>query len=137
MRRYHLFFPLFLIVLLAGCNNKVQLGGKVTYSDDQPVESGFVVFTTSTFQSRGMIKPDGTYLMSTMGDADGIPPGDYAVYLGGTDKRVVEEMKDGSLKTTDIPQVDKKFTSPETSGLTFTVDGKTKRFDIQVERVKR
>jgi hypothetical protein len=30
--------------------------------------------------------------------------------------------------------IDEKYRKSETSGLTFTADGKTKRFDITVER---
>ncbi len=137
MKNFLIACSLSFFFLFIGCDDKVQFGGRVTYSDGAPVESGFVVFSTSAAQSRGPIEPDGTYKMSTMGNADGIPPGSYTVYLSGTDKRILKEQSDGNVLTTDIPQVDRKYTSPETSGLTFTIDGKEKRFDITVERYKK
>lgn len=123
-----------LLPVLTGCSDKVQFGGRVTFSDDGlPVEYGFVVFSTPTFQSRGAIGPDGTYVLSSTGNEDGIPPGEYAVFLGGTEKTVVVDENESPLY---IPQVDGKYLSAETSGLRCTVDGNTKRYDFQVERVK-
>jgi len=129
------------VILIAGCGErKMQLGGLVTFSDDDaPVTSGFVIFTAvgADFQSRGTIGADGTYTLSSTGNNDGIPPGEYAVSLVGVEKNTQVDTPDGSYTTHSEPLILPKYTSPNTSGLTFTVDGSTKRYDIQVERLRR
>ncbi len=84
-----------------------------------------------------MIGPDGTYSMSSTGNADGLPPGTYAVTLVGVDKTIPIPQKDGSFINTYEPLIDPKYASPATSGLTFTVDGNNNSFDIQVDRIKK
>jgi len=136
-----LLLSLALVILMAGCGErKMQLGGTVTFSDDSaPVTTGFVVFTAigADFQSRGTIEEDGTYTLSSTGNNDGIPPGEYAVSLVGVEKHTQVDTPDGSYTTHSEPLILPKYTSPKTSGLTFTVDGSTKRYDIQVERLRR
>ena len=134
-----LFFAL--VILLAGCGGqKMQLGGTVTFSDDgAPVPTGFVIFTAvgADFQSRSVIAEDGAYALSTTGNVDGIPPGEYLVSLVGVERNTQVNRPDGSYTTQSEPLILPKYTSPNTSGLTFTVDGSTKRYDIQVERFRR
>ena len=99
------FLILFLVVV--GCNNHKQLGGKVTFEDGTPVPIGAVIFETDTFQSVGTIQSDGTYQMSSLGQDDGLPPGEYRVRLSGT----------GYIDENDnwIDLVDLKFLSSQTS----------------------
>jgi len=137
MYKQILLLGLTVIVLTAGCSKKIHLGGSVTYDDGTPVTEGGVIFVTSTFQSRGMITSDGTYTLSSTGNDDGIPPGEYKVFLTGVERTIKIDRPDGSYETRSEPLILEKYTSPETSELTFTVDGKKKRFDIQVERYKR
>ena len=136
-----LLLSLALVILIAGCGErKMKLGGLVTFADDDaPVTSGFVIFTAigADFQSRGKIGADGTYTLSSTGNNDGIPPGEYAVSLVGVEKNTQVDTPDGSYFTLSEPLILPKYTSPETSDLTFTVDGSTKRYDIQVERFRR
>ena len=111
------------------------MGGRVTYSDDgAPVTVGFVVFATPTYQSRGIIKSDGTYTLSSTGNNDGIPKGEYAVYLIGVEKDTQIVRSDGSYITRSELLISEKFTSPETSDLKCVIDGKEKTFDIIVDR---
>jgi hypothetical protein len=135
----------FVALCIAGCGGNVPMGGRVTYSDTgEPVEFGMVSFSTQTKQSRAEIKEDGRYVIGTFGDKDGLPKGEYSVM-------VYAAKSEGSLRTvkgvpgdkgkeytrtetTTINLIDPKYQNPETSGLKVIVDGKTKTFDIQVER---
>ena len=126
------------ILILSGCGNKNQsLSGKVTFSDDDsPVPAGAIYFTDGTHLSQGSIT-DGTYVVGTKGKADGLPPGTYKVYFGGVNKResyVDAESGTHMTKTTHL--IASKYASADTSGLTFTVDGKTKTFDVLLDRAK-
>ena len=128
--------------VLSGCSDKSSLGGKVTFSDDgTPVTKGIITFTSDKLQSQGMIKPDGTYVVGTLKMDDGIPPGTYRVTVGGADDVVFAERPDGGGGTvrTEIrtPLIDAKYQSPDTSGLSLTVDGKTGKFDIKLDRAAK
>ncbi|MDR1924533.1 MAG: hypothetical protein LBQ66_09160 [Planctomycetaceae bacterium] len=103
-----------------GCSDRQQLGGRVTYTDGQPLEAGTVCFEKADFFSRGEIGKDGKYTVGSYGVKDGIPIGTYTVYVTG--------MEVDGLVT-------KKYLSGQTSGLTFTVDGKNNVFDFSVERI--
>jgi len=122
----------FSLLSLIGCGGNVNLGGKVTFSDDgSPLTCGRVCFSTENFQAFGDIKPDGTYVVGTLSSNDGIPPGTYKVYISGA-VRATETLEGGDVLTE--PLIDKKFTSPSTSDLTLTVPSAERRYDIQVER---
>ena len=137
-----LLLPFLLVGLLFafGCSDKVQLGGKVTFSDDNsPVPIGNVQFETDTFVAQGEIKPDGTYVVGSVALADGIPKGTYRVVVFAEEITTVESpaLREGDAPvTTHIRKalIDPKYNSGATSGLTFTVDGKTRKFDFQVDR---
>ena len=107
----------------------MKLSGKVYYADDNaPVPQGTVIFSSNDYTGRGLIGKDGSYSVHSESEGYGIPPGTYKVYLDGTDKATVEG---GGIKLE--PLVAKKFTNPDTSGLTLTVD-KSQKYDIPVER---
>jgi hypothetical protein len=137
-------FPLIIlgITMLIGCSNHVPLRGKVTYSDDgTPLEAGMVCFVSPNgFLSRGDIKNDGMYIVGTNKSNDGLPPGDYSVYIIQTEQNIQQPMRgsDGQDTFVDVTveRIDRKYASPRTSGITATVDRTTKTFDFQVERYK-
>ena len=142
------FFLLSLTILLvvSGCSNKVPLGGTVTFSDDgAPLTQGAVFFQSETLQAQGGIKPDGTYIVGTDKLTDGIPKGTYRVMLVGTEQIAFKAnmVKDPSGKNierkqeTRTPVIDTKYGNVETSGLSFVVDGKKRKFDFQVDRYKK
>ena len=138
MKQCGLLLCLVVFIFAAGCSDKVRLGGTVTFSDDgAPVTKGCVVFVTATFQSRGLIASDGTYTLSSTGNKDGIPPGEYRIFLTGIEDTIQIDRPDGSYDTRSVFLISEKYASPETSGLTCVVDGKTKRHDIQVDRMQR
>ena len=130
-----LFFSTLILfsLFLVGCSDgKVPLKGKVVFSDDQsPLTVGTVVFTTDTFSARGDVTSDGTYVMGSVSAKDGLPPGTYKVYLIGTD---APTMGGEMTMETRPPSIHPKYTSPDTTPLTVTVDASTKTFDFEVER---
>jgi len=121
-----------LVILTGGCGSGMkQLTGKVTFEDGSPVTLGSVIFVQGSFQSRGDIRPDGTYTVGTNAAKDGIPPGEYRVYITG----VMEERGMGADGMPNyVSLIDEKYTSPETSGLTYTAG--TSPFNITLERAK-
>ena len=147
---------LVLISFCSACNSNVQFGGRVTHSDDgSPVTQGVVCFETPTFLARGPIDKNGNYNLGSLTANDGIPKGEYTVYITGTEK--IESIADsqiytetgGVIQTSKIdtgdgsvimgdrkitPTIDPKYSSVKTSGMKVTIDGTNKRFDFEVER---
>jgi flagellar hook assembly protein FlgD len=120
-------------ILATGCNSNVPLKGKVTFTDnDEPLTQGTVAFLKDGTVSRGTIQPDGTFVIGTEKVSDGLPPGTYQVYITGSD--IVIPIGEYGANSYE-PQIDKKYESPDTSGLTVTVDASTKTFDIKVDRI--
>ena len=132
MRSKSLFFLLLTVLVLAatGCNDKVTVRGKVTLSDDQsPLTVGTVVFQTNTFQARATLNPDGTYLMGTLSDKDGIPKGTYQVTINGAVEPV-----GGDASKFIVPKMQPLIVPLK--DMTVVVDGKQKEYDIVVDRAK-
>ncbi|MCL2120386.1 MAG: hypothetical protein FWH27_18385 [Planctomycetaceae bacterium] len=72
---------------------------------------------------------------------DSLPPGTYKVYLGGAELGELVPYARGAGGTGGLgmrhaitPLIDPKYANQDTSGLSFVVDGKTRKFDIQVDR---
>ncbi len=126
MRAIKIVSIFFLVVFFSGCGtgNK-KLTGKITYPDDSPVTQGFVFFDslTSQFQARGEIMQDGTYTVGSVTSRDGIPPGEYAVY-------VISERRGDSGR---MPLVAPKYNSGTTSGIVCKVPAPKNQFDFTVE----
>jgi hypothetical protein len=130
-----LVLTLMMTVALVGCSQNVPLSGKVTFSDDgSPVTFGNVFFLTPTTVAQAGIRKDGTYTVGSIKETDGMPRGEYQVYL------VVEEVRSsvrgGQSQNTYTSLIDPKYTNPETSGLVFIADGKKRTMDIQVDRAR-
>jgi hypothetical protein len=139
MNRINIFVLILVLGVITGCSGKQQLGGKVTFSDnDEPLAKGAVFFTTPTFVAQGDLKQDGTYTVGSTGLDDGIPPGEYKIYIMGADDVTYEASKDGRGPQREIRKslIDPKYQSAENSGLKFTVDGSSYTYDIQVDRAK-
>jgi hypothetical protein len=121
---FYLVFTSFLI--FAGCgNNHVGLSGKVTFTDGTPLTVGEVCFVTDTFAAYGTLKNDGTYVVGSLSESDGLPKGNYRVYISGASK-LISESNIESL-------IDEKYSNSETSGLTVEVPTPNGKFDITVE----
>jgi hypothetical protein len=108
MRNVH-FLGWFLVVCVLGCSGDgFPVSGKVTFQDGAPVPRGQVTFISNTFSAGGTIAADGSYSVTVV--ASGDSPSSLVH---------VENVK--PIK----PLVDKKFNSPDTSGLVCEVKGKT------------
>ncbi|GHT12799.1 hypothetical protein FACS1894170_08050 [Planctomycetales bacterium] len=114
------------------------MGGRVTYSDTgEPIEFGTVSFASQTKQSRGEIKEGGKYVVGTFGTKDGLPRGEYSVTVYAAKDELERDANGQITKRSIIELIDRKYQRPETSGLTVVVDGKTKSFDISVDRAPK
>ena len=123
------FFLLYTVLVLTtiGCSDKVIIRGKVTFSDDQsPLTVGQVVFQNDTLQARGTLKPDGTYILGTLSEKDGIPKGTYKVTITNAMENVTDPSRPmvPVLRSLIVPLKD----------MTVVVDGKQKVYDIVVDR---
>ncbi|MDR1491511.1 MAG: hypothetical protein LBT05_02140 [Planctomycetaceae bacterium] len=122
---------------VVGCTGRVKVSGNVKFSDGEALNFGEVCFTEGEKTFFGRIKEDGYYSPGEFQDGDGIPPGTYQVWLARTVLSEPIRNKNGEesdeVKQTD--RVDKKYTAPETTELTFEVKrGGSKKFDFIVER---
>jgi hypothetical protein len=129
MKKYILL--IFCLFVFTGCNDgNVKLGGKVTYTDGTPLTVGEVCFETDSYMARGKLKEDGTYVVGSISERDGLPKGTYRVYIYGADKIVSSESGGMGLPESLI---DEKYCSGKTSGLTVDIPVPGGKFDITVE----
>ena len=110
------------LLLLAGCGKNVQVKGKVTFEDGSPLTVGMLIFTTGTNQSKAVIENDGSYVVGTFKSNDGLPRGTYQVYITGAVHSPGIGLM-GEPLGVPVELVDRKYTTPETSGLTCEVKG--------------
>jgi hypothetical protein len=126
-----LVFTTLLICICVGCTRNIRLGGQVTYSDDgSPLTTGIVCFETDTYTARGNLQPDGTYTLTSVTKNDGLPAGFYRVSVLNAIKGFGED------DAANIPLIDPKYSSGDTSGIVFQVTPSSNRFDFTVERYK-
>lgn len=126
-------------IFFTGCGDNVPLGGTVTFSDDgSPLEVGTIAFTNGTMQARGDIGAGGKYDLGTLKVGDGLPPGDYKVYITGAEKTEAgKTIGTGEYQSTlnKITQlIDPKYSSADKTPLTAKVDASTKQIDFKVDR---
>jgi hypothetical protein len=135
-RKIFIISILWLMFCITGCSGKTKISGTVTFSDGTPVTKGSVVFDNGTESYFGTIKNNGTYVTGGNKQIEGIPNGNYKVWLAQTE--ITENIldADGHVASYKVTQtIAKKFISPNTTELTFEVkpDGQ-KIFDIVVEK---
>ena len=125
-------FYLFVIVvgLAIGCGPNVSLRGKVTFADGTPLETGMVIVANDNVLSRGEIQPNGSYVIGSLSKKDGIPKGEYQVYITGAAKVIGTKPNGDPIRESLI---ERKFTRPDESGLTIKLE-KSTVFDIQVTK---
>ena len=128
MKKYTILFCLLICLVVVGCSRNKTLTGKVTFTDGKPATCGIVIFQTDNFISKGEIMSDGSYTMSSAKENDGIPPGDYKVYVSG-----ITKTGKGSATLLPVPLCAPKFEKPHTSGLTCTIPAPENKFDIVLE----
>lgn len=124
-----IFVSVALLVVVAGCGDKEKLGGKVIYPDGKPLTKGTIYFSNPTFLARATIRSDGTYDVGSLGATDGLPPGEYKVFIVGA----VESRTGPADKESLVPLVATEYTSKESTPLTVNVPGE-RVFNIVVEK---
>jgi hypothetical protein len=105
------YVALTLLLIFVGCNN------------------GKVCFETDTYVARGTLNADGSYVVCSASEKDGLPKGKYRVYIFGAVKSI--SGPDGISLSESL--IDEKYSKGETSGLTVDVPVSGRRFDITVE----
>jgi len=127
-----------LTIIFAGCG-KPRVHGKVVFSDDKtPLNVGIVVFEKDGYVARGEINENGNYNIGSEKAGDGLPAGEYKVYIIGTSKRTPPSAgnslngQGGGFGTIEN-LIQDKYGAAATSGLTLKVE-KSQTFNIEVER---
>lgn len=146
--KFHLFIILqlfWLVILLsAGCSDRVHVSGKVLLQSGEPITKGLVVFENEKLSGISDIKTDGSYSIGLIKPGEGIPPGTYniAIQATGTMGGVKSDMGDISSNNPpevipETSQVDMKYTLSRTSGLSIIIEaGKSITHDIIVDPPK-
>jgi len=121
-----------LLMLLAGCNTSglYPVTGTVVDASGKPIpgleKSNYVMFAQvpdGISSSMGEIEADGSFRLFTNKPGDGVPPGDYYIYLPRKHRDPEKAM----------PQViADKFENINQSGWTKTVEKKRNHFVLEV-----
>jgi hypothetical protein len=120
-------FALAMISLaVSGCNRgpkMVKVSGKVLI-DGQPLERGFVQVIPKDFRAAsGQIGPGGKFTLTTFTDGDGCVLGNHTVTV------LSNESKGPTALHWFAP---KKYSTPETSGLTLDIQQATDQADLNL-----
>ncbi len=79
------------------------------------------------------MKEDGSFVIGSLKESDGLPKGDYVVYFSGATE---QDGTDASGMPKFKSLLDIKYTSPEATPLKVSVTGKQK-IELQVERPEK
>jgi len=136
-RSFWLFLGLFWLAANGGCSTSgyYPVQGKIVDQAGQTVEGlegSEIVFLQpegkGSISSVGDIKADGTFRMYTERPGDGVPPGEYTVYIP---RRRIDSER-------EAPQsIEAKFEKPESSGLRAKVEPKRNTFEFKVNRFSK
>jgi hypothetical protein len=124
---------LFALLALAGCGSgRYRVSGKVSYEDGSPLTEGNVV-GEATIDGKlvgvqGSVAKDGTFEWGTNRPGDGAFPGTYRVIV------LPRALGDTELSQGMQPDVDRKFTSYESSKIIFEVKPGANTLNIQVSK---
>ena len=125
------------VLLVAGCGGNVRVTGTVTFPDGEPLTTGQVVFENEKISAIGRLSEDGTYTLGTNVEGNGIPRGQYRVFITGAvtygEPPPPTPGAHSAMLPPSIPLIDRSFRSAETSGLVADVTGRM-TFDITVTR---
>jgi hypothetical protein len=100
----------------------ILVKGRVTYKG-KPLSSGTIRFEPDGFgrTASGKLKEDGTFVLSTLKEGDGVVRGHHFVSISETGKSVRKEI------------VPSKYTSPNTSKLEADVDSEHTEFTFDLQ----
>jgi hypothetical protein len=114
-------------VIGCGSSDRVHVNGRIVRQDGSPVAGSRVTFrspATGAWAS-GVTDNNGYYELGTEETGEGIAPGEYEV-------AVTEDQ--GDWDHPKPPTIHAKYTSPKTSGLSFTVEaGSDRSYDLELE----
>ena len=117
-----------LTMVLSGCGDgrpsRVKVSGHVTV-EGKPLEVGGISFypIPEGRMGGGAIGKDGIYSTTMYKENDGLPPGSYAVAVNAV--QIVND-------TTQRWHAPKKYSDPETAGLTVEITEETDAMDIDL-----
>jgi len=100
----------------------IAVKGKVTYKN-KPVTTGVIQFEPDGGFGRpasGKLQSDGTFVLTTLKDGDGVVAGHHRVFITGVDKSL---SKNSAFK---------KYASPNTSKLTAEVSEEKTEFTFDI-----
>jgi hypothetical protein len=122
---------------IVGCGQKgtsiATVTGKVTLPDGKPLPGGRIDFRSgSGSMVSGQIKADGTY------EAREVPPGEYKVSVVNSHLKGIiapppglEPLPGSAVSAGEkYVSINPRYMSPNTSGFTTTVHGKTHTYDM-------
>lgn len=114
-------------VVLAGCNrsqfDRVPVSGRVLI-DGQPLKFGYVSFYPAGARaSGGRLDEQGRFVLTSLKKGDGIVLGTHPVSVSAG-----ESISDTQMKW----HAPKKYNTPETSGLEFTIEEPTDSLEINL-----
>ncbi|MDR1958648.1 MAG: hypothetical protein LBQ54_06350 [Planctomycetaceae bacterium] len=137
-------FVIFLgMTVFPGCGSNIPLSGKIIYEDGTPLKTGMLNFASETTLSRAKIQPDGSYVVGTSKEKDGLPEGKYKVYITGAEEAV--EPKNAPVKYDSMGTpvtvmgryrqlVNRKYLTADKTPLVCDVPAPKNRFDITIEK---
>jgi len=116
--------------IMAGCGMP-KVSGKVTFPDGAPLTTGTIFFEADQHTYQATIHRDGSFNMGVLRDGEGIPPGTYRVFV----QAVSQESMAAHDENPDAPLVyltDRKYASPRTSDIVYTIESTTRNISIVV-----
>ena len=133
-------FALLVLALCIGCSENVSLRGTVLDENGNPITIGVVNFVSEQGLSRAQIQSDGSYVVGTLKERDGLPRGTYRVYVTNAEIYVpsqapprVDAMGHVSPAMPDTrPLIASRYTTEATTPIIVEVPAPGNRFDIVV-----
>lgn len=129
-------------LFVSGCGPKgpvtIPIRGEVLYQGAplKDVPQGIVRYmpksSDSGRQASGRIQPDGSFVLTTFKQGDGVTPGEYYIvvsaYTNVAASRAAAEATAGAGGSGPRLMIPEKYTDPSTSGLSDTVDSEHSGF---------
>ncbi len=119
-----------LAVAVCGCRSELRtysVQGTVTAHDGTPLEGVQLVWQCADppLSATAITDASGRYRLGTFGTGDGAPAGEYQIALS--------EPQADDPDAAPPQRIDPRYTNFDTSGLRYTVEPGSNRFDIQLE----
>jgi len=134
-----------LLLALAGCSGNPRTypaGGTITLVDGTPLAGARISFQLADDNTAptagGTVQADGSFALQTFADGDGALPGEHQVMIvpppsprrPGWERDVTAG---GGRQQSSAPQMDSRYRSFATSGLTYTVTGDAAQNQFQIQ----